>query len=77
MTLTCGIGQPLKTTYCNTNKQDGIHKLQSLGHTNKHQLNIEALRDFVIMCNAKHIIHDDVSLFSKMAEQCRDVPLYD
>ena len=70
LNMSGGLGRPLETTHCKLDKECGIHKLKTLPHTNKHQLNLEALRDFLLMCNATHVIHDEVSLFSMMAEKC-------
>lgn len=65
------IGRPINTTPCDV-ISSGTHKIHKnqLNHTTKHQLNVELLRDFIIMCNAKHVIHDEVSTFSSMASKC-------
>ena len=38
----------------------------------KVQINYEMLRDFAIMMNARQVLTDGVSLFSKMANNCAD-----
>lgn len=70
LAMSGGLGRPVETTHCKVDKESGIHLLKKLPHTNKHQLNLEAIRDFLIMCNAEHVIHDEVSIFSVMAEKC-------
>lgn len=53
----------------------GVHQLtaKELAGTSitKMQINLDTLRDFAIMMNARHVIWDGMSLFSKMAVACR------
>lgn len=53
----------------------GIHEagqddLKAFG-IDKFSINLDSLRDFAVMLNARHIVFDGVSLFSKMAENCK------
>lgn len=68
------VGTPLESTHCDV-ISSGTHKIQKhqLKNTTKHVLNTEMLRDFIIMCDAKHVIHDDISTFSRMASKCNVV----
>jgi len=54
----------------------GIHLLDMEAlmagcNATKHQLNLECIRDFVIMLNARSLVGDGVSLFSLMAQKFR------
>ena len=70
----CGI--PMPNTAGGLLRESGIHKLTPVdleaipGKDIKDELNIELLRDFVIMLHARKVVGDEVSLFSYMAERC-------
>jgi len=49
----------------------GTHKKILEGHKVKTKMNVETLVDFHIMLNCKHLIKDDMSLFSNMAQNIR------
>lgn len=54
--------------------ESGSHKIKAkqlaeIGIT-KEQLNVEMLRDFCIMLNARYVVSDEISVFSKMAVRC-------
>lgn len=56
-------------------RESGIHKLTRdelapLG-VSKEDLNYETLRDFCVMLNARHVVGDGMSVFSKMGDRCR------
>lgn len=73
----CGGGRILGNAADKTFVASGTHKMnaQQLGAIaptlTKEQLNLELLRDFTILTNAKQVVFDGVSVFSKMAEKCR------
>lgn len=53
----------------------GIHEarpddLKAAG-VDKFDVNLDSLRDFAVMLNARNIVFDGVSLFSKMADNCK------
>lgn len=53
-------------------RESGTHKLrpEELGTLSKEELNYELLRDFTVMLNARMVVGDGMSLFSKMATKC-------
>lgn len=56
-------------------RESGLHKLTkgelaTLG-MKKEDLNHETLRDFCVMLNARHVVGDGMSVFSKMGDRCR------
>lgn len=56
-------------------RESGLHKLtkeqlEPLG-VSKEDLNYETLRDFCVMLNARHVVGDGMSVFSKMGDRCR------
>lgn len=53
-------------------RESGTHKLtpEDLGTLSKEDLTYELLRDFTVMLNARLVIGDGVSLFSRMAAKC-------
>lgn len=68
-----GIGTHLSNSLDTLTIGSGIHEASAnhlqKANTSRFQVNLEALRDFAIMMNAKHVIGDGHSLFSKMAAQ--------
>ena len=73
------VGTYISIAYSGPMISSGIHRasedvLQKHG-VSKIDLNFEMLRDFAIMCNAKNIVHDGISLFSKMAERVKGYAL--
>ena len=72
-------GTYISIAYNGPMTSSGIHRasgeiLEKHG-ISKIDLNFEMLRDFAIMCNAQNIIHDGISLFSKMAEKVKSYAL--
>jgi hypothetical protein len=69
-------GHSMQNTAGGLLRESGIHKLSPddleviQGKNIKDQLNVELLRDFVIMLQARKVIGDKISLFSHMAERC-------
>jgi hypothetical protein len=69
-------GHSMQNTAGGLLRESGIHKLSPIdlgliqGKNIKDELNIELLRDFVIMLHARKVIGDKISLFSHMAERC-------
>lgn len=56
-------------------RHSGIHKIEkkdlsALG-SSKEAINIETIRDFCVMLNARAVVGDGISTFSKMGERCR------
>ena len=72
--LQTNVGEYISTTHCDL-MSTGTHKIpkNKLKLATKHQLNIETLRDFIILCDARHVISDEVSTFSQMAKRCKIV----
>ncbi|MBF0266569.1 MAG: hypothetical protein HQL46_14990, partial [Gammaproteobacteria bacterium] len=66
-----GTGKYLNISFAGPMVSSGVHmaSAQELAKHNltKIDINYESLRDFAIMCNAKTIIHDGISVYSKMA----------
>jgi len=72
--LKSGVGR-LVPTFNEHIESSGTHKIRKesllkLG-SNKESLNVEVMRDFCIMLNARRLVGDGVSTFSKTAEKCR------
>jgi hypothetical protein len=69
-----GLGRTLPT-HNERLRESGTHKLtkDQLGGLGlkKEDLNYEALRDFCVMLNARHVVGDGMSVFSKMGDRCR------
>jgi hypothetical protein len=69
-----GKGTPISQGYAGPMFNTGIFQIPE-AELAKHgmskvQINYEMLRDFAIMMNARHVLTDGVSLFSKMANNC-------
>lgn len=62
-------------TFNHVLEESGTHKIQA--HTlqahriSKQDLNLELIRDFTLLCNARTITWDGISLFAKAAVSCR------
>jgi len=73
-----GHGRMLPDTHIKMSNESGTHKLTpkqlrtAERPVTKEDLNFEMLRDFVVMTNAKRVVSDGLSLFSKMAVNCRE-----
>jgi hypothetical protein len=54
----------------------GIHQARPddlrVAGVDKFDINLDSLRDFAVMLNARHVVFDGVSLFSKMADKCKE-----
>ena len=70
-----GIGQFLSHGMDQKMVESGIHELKAqdleVHGLTKFDLNLDSLRDFAIMLNARHIVSDGHSLFSSMAKSCQ------
>ena len=71
-----GKGSPISQGYAGPMFNTGIFQIPE-AELAKHgmskvQINYEMLRDFAIMMNARQVLTDGVSLFSKMANNCAD-----
>ncbi|MEM6448016.1 MAG: hypothetical protein AAF704_15845 [Cyanobacteria bacterium P01_D01_bin.123] len=77
-----GCGRLLNDTFNTELSGSGIHQIEAqvlfMRGVDKRRINYEMIRDFVVMLNARHLVSDGVSLFSKVAGQARqaDVQLY-
>jgi hypothetical protein len=70
-----GIGTYLKHRMDNLTVASGIHEansasLEVLG-VDKFYVNLEAIFHFAVLLNARNVVYDGMSLFSKMADSCK------